>query len=483
MLRYLTIGIGLILFSISWAIYAPVEASQPASVCVPLADENPSLNLNIDPTDNNSAGTIAWGAMVMDYLNGGGDPSLFETALMTASETFEADFIYENDDPRDYWRGKVFMSHLLGDEADELVVDLSLGKTFSEGTIFVFECVDDQYQSHLVGSYAMPLDPIVALETGAIAVQDFTGNGVSEILLHAITNVAGGGHSQAYFVMGWDEDSESFVMMSPVQDAQLNPEVITAASSEMTTLNGDIQLQDVDGDALDEIIISQPPYRSSDVEGWSRLDRPQETIWDGLDDGADSHIVMVCHYRTEPAQYRIQALEDATDAVQCGDVEMAIELTEAALSDESLMFWTVGDNACGGCDPELHDLAAGMIAMRQEAIDDAAAEQGDPPPNDVWEAELEAYATFRLAILYDAIGDDETADNMQSDLDENFPDSGFQDLINLFRNMAAESDTPDYAAICAEVNAAAAEQNILSPFPKYYYGQFIYGIEEPICPF
>ena len=482
MLRYITLGLLLILFGFSLIARHDVAAVQGFPRCVPAADNYPSLDLNAALPDDDFLGAEPWQTMVPDYLNTGGDPFLFEDALADAALNFESDFITDGVELRGYWRSDLFVENVIGDAPEEIIIDLSLGDPFDQGSIFVFECVDDAFQSHLVGSYAMPTSQFRSLDVGLMEVLDLTGDDASEILMHIITNVsAGGDTTQRYYVSSWNPTTEAFEIISPLQEAVEDATVLSAARSAIFTENGDLQLIDTNRDSIYELSVTKPPFRHNNSLEWSRLDRAQITDWSWTGETFE----VTCNRRADFPRYRIQALEDATNTIQCGgDVEMAIRLTEGALSGERLMFWTIGDNNCGGCDPDREETALSMIAVQQEIAEDAAAERGDPPPNEVWEAELEAYATFRLAILHDAVGDVEAAELMQSDLDENFPDSGFQDLISMFRNTAAESDAPDYAAICAEINALAAERGITTPFPKYFYGVATPdGIDEPICPF
>jgi len=173
-----------------------------------------------------------------------------------------------------------------------------------------------------------------------------------------------------------------------------------------------------------------------------------------------------------PAKFRVQLLVDATNALDCGDVEGAIAAYQRLITDDTLLPWTEADNICPGCDPE-----SGDYAMRVEV----AREEGYLIPDPMEWIRLSAYARFRLVQIYAREGKEAAAREQLRALEnlvDNVPGIEYAYLAEIYWQAFAESGEIDDA--CQAVMQAA--EGLTSPLEDYNFATYE-PLDEPLCAF
>lgn len=392
---------------------------------------NPALTLTLDPA------TTDFPTLTPDllaYLNAGGNP---RTITLTDG------------------RATVWDANVMGDNVPDWVLDLAFyGGTsvdsYVAGAIYAVTCTDDRltYTGDIVlDYYGWRGGDWMGAEAGLLALEDVDGDGAAELIHNAITNIAAHGWAtREYGAWHWDA-SDGWRNLMPTTDSRYGVATLNAAldpAPETMTL-----------------WLEEPQFRHHNYEEWSRLQRGYRYEW-GM--GADGLLEVVCQQAATPAEYRIQALEDATNAIHCGDLTGAMSLYMAAYDDPDLLPWTRVDNLCTGCDPL--DNAADL-AVREDTL----AAEGYTLPDVERDDDLRAYAMYRLMMVYNLMGFPDAAEAAYQELEAAYPTHRYTQLAAAYREGG-----------CPRALGYALEQGLTSPFVDYVYVPWSQTPrDEPLC--
>jgi hypothetical protein len=433
-------------------------AQAPVPSCVPPADE--SLVISLDNRDENGNWIPIRQLMprLADYLNSGGTDMSAALEDATASTEFP-------------WRNLIFIRDVTGDSEPEIVVQLAVagGNTvdsFFEGAIFAFRCERDRYQGYQVAPLGGYLGgDFTGDESGLRAIQDINGNGIPEFLTVSISNIGiHADYTRDFIIYEWN--GSEFMRLIPDSGNE------SLSTSDATTFLGDGEIRDADGNGTLELVLTSAAFRHHSEFEWSRLDRADEFIWAW--NGTEYE--MVCFHAAAPPQYRIQAIQDGSDAIACGRFDEALAFYRRTIEDDTLLPWTEADNACPGCEPDSANLENWQEHYRL---------LGTPIPDPDERARLSAYAHYRIMLVLAAQNQPDLVQAEHALLLEFASTNGigtqYAELATVF--WETYRVVLDLIAACRAVKEIAAEDGIVSPISTYnFYSTEPYPTED-ICPF
>lgn len=440
------------------------EASAQAQTPCPLpADDLPTITIDAALLRGSDTTTYynVLEPVVLAYFNDGGTPDNFVTQL-NDTLAFESDY-----GPLT-WRVQAEAVNVMGDTANEQVVqvaitDTSRPDTFIQGVLWVLECDDGAYQPHRVADIhgnRGEQDGHFSPESGLLMATDVTGDDRAELVISSITNIAiHANYTRVFRVYYWDDAEGDFrQIVYPYE-----------------TFEGRATVDDVDGDGINQLIVTSPAFRHHNVTEWSRLSRATSTIyrWNGHE------LYPYCFRSAGQPTYRVQAVQDGYYAIRCGDDEAALAAYQQAIHDDSLLTWREAQNLCPGCEDQ--DLGAWQYEVEQRYGPDIDSHNTQ---------RLIAYAHYRSVMLYAVLGRIDEAQAEYATLQADFPGgtagAEFVALADAFLQTYIE--TEDRIAACDAVNATSAGAEggpLQSPLNRYTFvgGSFRNDFVEDICPF
>lgn len=388
---------------------APTQEPEPteeASVCV--APGSASLP-DVSPAFDEYGDTFA------EYLSAGGDvEQLRETLIEWGAIRQEEGTEF----------GGVNAEHdLTGDGVNDVIisaVDVDAEPLIyaPPGEVFVYTCVDGEYRLDYSDGGE---DPMVDSVPDVIALDDFTGDEVAD-LLYSISSC--GAHTCYTNVHGifWDAESggrEPLLMIEPP----------------ISEPYSDISVSDVDDDGVMEVAVSVGMIGSVGAG-------PQRTYrdvydWDGM------LLTRVEHEATSPA-HPIHLVNDADMLMYEGDYAQSITLFRRSYEDPSL------------------DREWGFY--------------------DGWEEDLEAYARYRIMLAHVALGDSEQAESVYDALMADFPNPDepgglFAQWADLFWSQYSATGSAEQgcAAVYDSIDIPDFQSN---PINQFGYANRSYTPEE-----
>ncbi len=364
---------------------------------------------------------------ILDYLNLKGSPSGLDSALRSLTLDIGGGTIWEA-------RSDVVSRDVTGNTTPDVIVSLMFFEPgqYSEGALFVYRCQKGRYVGGAVTGYAGQVRS-AADPDGIRAVADMNGNGVPEIIISYIEIM--GTHAyfgRAFQILEWD--GQQFVDL-----------VRSETGGKAIVVDfGDGAVQDVDGDGIFELVVTNEIAFAYIDEGAQRR-RTLIYAWDGYTFALDC-------VRHGPPAYRYQAVHDGDDAFLCDDYDGALAFYQQAIFDESLFGWASGqlwpDSAYGG------------------------GPTPTPDPNE--RARLGAYARYKIMLLHVLRGFTTEAEIVYTTLRAVVPEGSagfpFADLARVF--WEAFMERGDLEAACAEAIAFADEHQaqIVAPLGRDFYG-------------
>ena len=346
-----------------------------------------------------------------------------------------------------YSTSNVFAADVTGDDVPEALIDIVfyVEGQYTDGAIYIFGCGDNEY----VTIYMSRIDGRVLSdgpEAGIRAIEDFSGDGVPEIMLTSIEMMGTAANFHRGFrIIGWDGKSFSDLVLTTQGDF-----------GTATVENGDGEIIDTDEDGLPELVLHSRVGGHSDT---SVLKRPRTEIWgwDGF------QITRRCSQADTTPIYLIQAIIDGDDAVLCGDFEAALAFYQQAIFDEALLPW----------------------ASRVKPIQVTSE---DPVELDrIERANLSAYGRYRILLLHTAQGFLPEAKVVYESLQEQFPEGSdghaYAVMAAVFRDTFNENNNIGFACLAAIVYAEQHQSEILAPLGSDVYGFGVRDLQPyDVCP-
>ncbi len=380
----------------------------------------------IEPASFDSGAHEHFQAQILDYLNQVGSAEglagqLDGLTLQDGSTTWLS-------------TSNVFTFDITGDDVPEVLVDLVfyVSGQYADGGVYIFGCSEEEYvtidASWLGGSVLYR----GGSHTGIVAVEDFSGDGVPEIVTSWISAAGtAANYHRAFEIRGWDGKQFQDLLFTSQAD-------LGVASVE----NGEGEIIDVNDDGLPELVLRSKVGGHPDT---SPLARNRTAIWgwDGL------LIALQCDRADSPPKFRYQAIMDGDDATLCGDYDAALALYQQAIFDEELK-------------PGTSRYEPGVI-HEEDAVYFDALER----------ANLSAYGRYRILLLHAARGFLPEAQIVYDSLQEQFPEGAdghaYAAMATAFWDGFSDGDVFDGCGNAHEY----ADQNraeILSPIGRREYG-------------
>jgi hypothetical protein len=271
--------------------------------------------------------------------------------------------------PNNWFRRFVFESitetglHLTNDGAPEFAIRVRGPVDY----INVYSC------DH--GTYTILFERPIFYGTAHVTIQELNRNGIQELVLSFNSCE----WCRAVSVFEWD--GEEF--KSLVQDWYIDPFDEELVSQDFTELPGyaSVSLKDIDSNGTFEILLQggKPSY----LAGMSGREGPyrEQTIvfmWNG------EHYVWYSR-RFDPADFRFQTLQDADEASQRGEWDVAQALYQEVIYSDELASWK-------------REVWDALIEENEGTF--SPPNPGDMPFNPVEYDQLSAYARFRILLLH-----------------------------------------------------------------------------------
>ena len=346
---------------------------------------------------------------------------------------------------------------LTNDGVPELIVadqNYYLGRG---GNIYVFGCVDGEYQVLLAET------PIYDEYPEIVSIQDLNMNGVMDLVIGQISCH----YCYAMRVYEWGgEQFNSLVRKWLLLDEN------EIDYWDIMEMNGYARgfVEDIDNNGTYELIIDeeQPSYLHALVGGdgpW----RGERIVfeWDG------NYFVWHSSEYTTPAVFRFQAVQDGDIASEHGELDKALSFYQDAIFSDTLSSWTADAWYELVYDPEHTSISLPDINKM--------------PFNEIEYEQLATYSRYRIMLLYVLRGWNSDAKTVFSTLQRKVtPDSPGYPYLEMATIMWSEYTlSGDIGKACEKVIAYVEEHNdILTPLGNIEHG-FWSRYYEPIdiCPF
>jgi len=389
------------------------------------ANANAHIDLDTDDVE----------ATLLAYFNNGG-------ALPNLRQTFEAEGA--KTDPA--YIGDARSVDVTGDRIPEILVwharpltlfgviyqaKTVLPQPVQGGSIYVLACRDASIVTAL-NFEGYPHD----MHEDAVAMPitiDLNANGVLDIVQPSY-DFAGSGYGLTLEVVEWN--GESFVDLITGRLAEDYLSAFASADLRESLVRvsyGSFELRDIDANGTTEVVIHSDFHRGQSCLLLYREAR-MVLMWNGYGYGG--------FYSRTPAAYRIQAVWDGDDQTAYGRLDDALASYQRAVSDDSLLSWSLGFKDESPLCPSPDSLTP--------IPTNTALDLGEWP-------RLAAYAMFRTALIHLLRDDLATARAQMDDLREGYgsdPASAiYVELAETFWD--AYSDSRDIGQACREANSFA----------------------------
>jgi hypothetical protein len=372
---------------------------------------------------------------ILDYLDSGGSAAGLLDALGRIR--------YVEDGHEYGGRASVRSVDVTGDTTPEIVADLVFAYPEVEA-LFVFQCRDGAYQD----VYAAFIGGLESMspgrEDGFRDIADMNGDGVRDIVFSYVSSTSARGYRNREFqIIEWD--GTGFAYLIPIDEgSMMNP------SSIAYSFDGDGYVTDADGDGAPELALTQEIASDYPDSGPQRR-RTDYWEWDG-------YKITLARWEYALPTYRFQAVQDGDDATRFGEYEKALTFYQQAIFDSDLLGWSRGQywpedwyesEIMGGPSPT-------------------------PTPDPEERPRLEAYARYRIMVLYILQDHLPEATTVYNTLRQKFPDGKvghtYAALADAFWQAYSKKDDIDAACRAAAAFASAHAKDILEPLGSDFYG-------------